>query len=410
MSKWIESVLGNHVLINNSVINRTSQWINYIDISSVSAGFYDDPTRMPLKDAPSRARRLLSNGDTVISTVRPYLKAYFFYKEGEPNTVASTGFAVLTPVSIDPGFLYYLTTNDQYIQYLTNNCTGSAYPAFNPEVIAQTKVFIPEDIKEQKSISSILLALDDKIQINLEMNQTLEEMAMTIYKEWFVDFGPFKDVRFVDSELGPIPKGWEIKNFFEIADLLSGGTPKTTVNEYWNGDIEWVSAKDIGSAQQLMITDTEKKITTLGLKNSSTKLLPANTVIVVARGSVGKFGMISKEMCMNQSCYGIYGKPGYDQPFIYLMTASIIEYLLRVAHGAIFDTITTSTFQAVKFALPPVERLMGFHELVNPLFQMIASNSFEIDTLKETRDYLLPKLISGEIRVKEANGQIMEVL
>lgn len=234
-------------------------------------------------------------------------------------------------------------------------------------------------------------------------------MAMTLYKHWFVNFGPFQDGEFIDSELGKIPKGWEVKGILEIADLLSGGTPKTKINEYWNGDIQWVSAKDIGNGV-IYINQTEKTITEKGVQNSSTKILPEETVILVARGSVGKYGMIAKPMAMNQSCYGLYTISDFSQGMVYLMFSNLIKKFQRMAYGSVFDTITTSTFKTTKVIFPAQEIVKNFNALIDPMFLSLKRNTIENQILTKLRDTLLPKLISGEIRIKDVEQQIAKAI
>lgn len=304
--------------------------------------------------------------------------------------------------------------NDWIVYYFANldispYLTGAVQPKLNKESLLSIPIRMPE-LDEVQSIASILSALDDKIELNLQQNKTLEEMAMALYKHWFVDFGPFQDGEFVESELGMIPKGWEVKGFFELFDLLSGGTPKTSVDEYWNGNIDWVSAKDIGINGSSIINKTERQITELGVKKSAAKLLPEDTVIVVARGSVGKFGIISKPMTMNQSCYGIYSKSTYSQPITYLLIDSLMKHFMNVAYGSVFDTITTSTFTNIRVVYPNEKTMYEIVRLIDPIFNQMKENTIENQTLTNLRDTLLPKLISGEVRVKDVKQLINEVL
>lgn len=297
-------------------------------------------------------------------------------------------------------FIKQVVSSPDFKLFLESNATGSVIKNVSLKSMREYEIHLPP-LKEQKVIAQILSAIDDKIENNLAINKTLEEMAMALYKHWFVDFGPFQDGEFVDSELGEIPKGWEVRNFLELFDLLSGGTPKTTRNEYWNGNIKWVSAKDIGNRGSLYINETEKKITQLGLQNSSTKILPEDTVIIVARGSVGKFGMIAEQMAMNQSCYGIYSKSHYSQASTYLLIDSLMKHFLNVAYGSVFDTITTSTFKNIKVLLPPKQIVVEAQKGIDILFEQLKENILENQTLTQLRNTLLPKLISGEVRLKE---------
>ena len=170
-NNWKTYKLEELIEVNSSQIkNGDLDWINYIDIKSVGTGFYEKPLKITYDKAPSRARRKLTNGNTVISSVRPNLKSFFYCRDIPKNAIASTGFVVLNAIKIEPRFLYYLTTNDEYINYLVQSCSGSAYPAFSPKVILDSEVKVPE-YNEQQSIAQILSAIDDKIENNLAINK-----------------------------------------------------------------------------------------------------------------------------------------------------------------------------------------------------------------------------------------------
>ena len=310
---------------------------------------------------------------------------------------------------VDSEFVYYYFNSPRFRRMMLAISNGVAAFGVRGSDLAKLEIEVPP-ISDQKAIVTILGALDDKIELNLQMNKTLEEMAMTLYKHWFVDFGPFKDGKFVDSELGAIPEGWKVKSMLAEIDLLSGGTPKTKVESYWNGDVDWVSAKDIGEYGQAYITNTERNITELGVQKSAAKILPPDTVVVVARGSVGKYGITATPMAINQSCYGLYSKGNMSQAIVYLLVSNLISYFQSRAYGSVFDTITTSTFSATKIAVPPEHVLGGITPKIDELFELIKANSKEVNTLSSLRDLLLPKLISGEIRVKDAQNLVAEVL
>jgi type I restriction enzyme S subunit len=159
----------------------------------------------------------------LIATVRPNLEHYAFVRKARQNTVASTGFAVVTAKNVDPRFLYYYLTTKPFTAYLTQIADShtSTYPAFNPDVIETADLLLPPP-SEQRAIAAILGTLDDKIELNRQMNETLEAMARAFFKSWFVDFEPFRDQGMEDSPLGPIPRGWITKPLDEIADFVNG--------------------------------------------------------------------------------------------------------------------------------------------------------------------------------------------
>ena len=147
---------------------------------------------------------------------------------------------------------------------------------------------------------------------------------------------------------------WESKSFSDLVDIIGGGTPKTSIDEYWNGDIPWISIKDFNSGQKY-VSDTEKTITELGLNNSSTKILEKNDIIISARGTVGEVAMIKSEMAFNQSCYGLRVHDSFDKEFVYYLLKYNIYKLKNMVHGAVFDTITTNTFDNIIVNIPPLE-------------------------------------------------------
>jgi type I restriction enzyme S subunit len=248
------------------------------------------------------------------------------------------------------------------------------------------------------------------------MNVTLEAMARALFQSWFVDFDPVRakldgrpptgldpataalfPAKFQKSSLGRIPNGWDAGSILRQADLLSGGTPKTDVPAYWGGDVPWVSAKDVSQCADAFLVATERTITTLAFEESSTKIIPALSTVVVARGATtGRLTMVGHSMAINQTCYGLRSKLG--APFaLYCNASHFIERLVQGGHNSIFDTITTSTFEATDVLLAPHEVFIAFDKHMTPLFDQVRANLHESRTLATLRDTLLPKLLSGEL-------------
>ena len=189
-------------------------------------------------------------------------------------------------------------------------------PRGDKEAISRYAVYLP-DILEQRTIVEILGALDDKIKLNSRMNASLEEMARALFKSWFVDFDPVRakaegrepeGMDTATATLFPavfnndgLPEGWDKIPFSGLIEIVGGGTPKTSISEYWNGAIPWFSVVDAPADTDIFVIDTEKKITQAGVDNSSTKVLPFGTTIISARGTVGKVALVGVPMAMNQS-------------------------------------------------------------------------------------------------------------
>ena len=292
------------------------------------------------------------------------------------------------------------------------------------------KILVPvPPLPFQLVASSVLNALDERIETLRRANSSLEAIARAIFKSWFVDFDPVRakaegrepdgmdaataalfPSELQESELGSIPKDWQIGSILLIADLLSGGTPKTQRAEYWGGVIDWASAKDVSQCPETFLTHTERTITEKGLAESSTKLIPAFSTAIVARGATtGRLALLGKTMAMNQTCYALTST--LDAPFaLYCAIQNMVGQLLQSAHGSVFETITTSTFSSSQILLPPPSLLKAFEDSTRDLFQKVLANTELSYTLANLRDTLLPRLISGKLRVPEAEAMLMEVV
>jgi type I restriction enzyme S subunit len=322
---------------------------------------------------------------------------------------------------LDRGFLKYFLLSEYYQAQILSFATGSAQLNYGPMHLRQMFIVSPP-LPEQRAIAHILGTLDEKIELNRRMNETLEAMARALFKSWFMDFDPVRTKAegrdpsllksladlfpdsFEDSELGEIPKGWKVGPILETARLLSGGTPKTDRDEYWSGDIPWASAKDVSQCGDSFLVETERKITARGLNESATQLIPALCSVVVARGATtGRMVVLGDPMAINQTCYALATAIG--TPFaLYCHLREEIPKLVHAAHGSVFDTITTSTFATSKVVIPPDRVFREFERRVDPMFRRIMAGTKASRTLAALRDALLPKLISGELRVKEANA------
>ena len=322
---------------------------------------------------------------------------------------------------ISPEFVALFFKSAEGRHALLANASQVGVPSIARPVTFLRTIEIPvPPLPEQKAIAAMLGMLDDKIELNRRMNATLEAMARALFQSWFVDFDPIRaklDGRltgvdpetaalfpneFQDSELGPIPKGWKVGSILCQANLLSGGTPKTDRPEFWGGDIAWASAKDVSQCGESFLIMTDKKITQQGLEKSATKMIPQFATVVVARGATtGRLTMFGERMAMNQTCYGLYSNLG--APFaLYCHARDFIDRMVHAAHGSVFDTITTRTFEATNVLLPSTDVLLAFDERVAPLFQLVRSNLYQSRTLAEIRDTLLPRLLSGAIPILSA--------
>jgi len=321
--------------------------------------------------------------------------------------------------------LYALQSKRVQNQIKSHEGTGSTVSNLRIPVLKELAIPSPS-IEKQKAIAHILGTLDDKIELNRKTNETLEAMAKALFKSWFVDFDPvrakaegrptglpaeisdlFPD-SFEDSVLGEIPRGWQCCSFTKLVDVISGGTPKTSIDEYWNGSIPWFSVVDAPPGSSCWVIQTEKRITPEGLANCSSKLLPTGTTIISARGTVGKVCLAGRDMAMNQSCYGLRSKAENGEFFCFYLTKSLVEILEARAHGSVFSTITRGTLDGVATISPSLEAIQSFNRSTGALLGKIKANLEENRILGNQRDALLPKLICGELRIPDAEKILEE--
>ena len=317
----------------------------------------------------------------------------------------------------------------RYVYYALNAIdarpwvTGAVQPKLNQHNMNQIPIPFPvRSVREQ--IVEVLSALDEKIELNGQTADRLERLARAIFRTWFVDFEPVKaksagadsfssmpqhvfdalPSRFVDSEIGPVPEWWEVKAFSTICTLVSGGTPKRSDPSYWSGDVPWYSVKDAPREGKTWVINTDETITQDGLAESAARLVPKGCTIISARGTVGKLAMAGMPMAFNQSCYGLWPSDGISFRHLYLLVHTAVAALQQKTHGSVFDTITRTTFDGLIVISPPPNVLSAFEERVAPFFDASFASLQESVKLAELRDYVLPKLLSGQIRVEVADG------
>ena len=299
---------------------------------------------------------------------------------------------------VDPYYLNYLLSGPDLRGWMTRTTTGATVSHLNMADIRAMPLPPLPSIKTQRKIAVVLSAYDNLIENNSRRIRILEEIARRIYHEWFVAFRypGHESVPLTGSELGLTPAGWPVVPFTDIADVLSGGTPKTTEPGYWGGKIPFFTPRDAPNA--LVALRTEKRLTDEGVSRCNSQLYPEGTVFITARGTVGKVVMAGVPMAMNQSCYALRGIE-LSQEYVVLSLLAQVAYLRANTGGATFDTIIVDTFRRMAVVRPPVELVSAFTEDVRPVLQAVKVTLRAIDNLRSTRDLLLPRLVSGEIDI-----------
>ena len=288
-------------------------------------------------------------------------------------------------------YLYYNIFSKKFIDYVNSIHTGSAIPHISQKQIEDYKILLP-NLETQRRIASILSSLDRKIELNNKINADLEEMAQAIFKNWFVDFEPFKDGKFVDSELGMIPEGWKVGTLADIAEITMGQSPAgNSLNENREGMIFYQGSSDFGFRfPSIRVFTTEPK-----------RLAVANSVLFSVRAPVGDINVAKEECCIGRGVASIKSKYGHDSYLFYTMKSLRKLFDSFDGEGTVFGSINKKTLSAIQILLPSDGIVEQFNNIASSFDDRIRSLSDENSRLSLLRDTLLPRLMSGELEVPE---------
>jgi len=313
-------------------------------------------------------------------------------------------------------FLYYLMCTAPYRNEIIAGATGTTVKHTSPTKIKRFRTALPPP-KDQDSIAEILGSLDEKIETNRRMNRVLEMTARAIFKAWFINLEPVKAKvegathfrgmsnevfeqlpnRLVESELGPLPVGWEVVSIGELVNVVGGSTPSTKNADFWeNGTHPFCTPKDMSKLTSPILLETERHITQAGIGVISSGQLPIDTVLLSSRAPIGYLAITRTPVSVNQ---GIIAMLTGEIPasYVLLWTEQNMEVIKARAGGSTFAEISKSNFRGIPALRPDTQSLSAFAEIVKPLFEQITNNELEAKILSSTRDTLLPKLISGDI-------------
>ncbi len=297
---------------------------------------------------------------------------------------------------LDKRFLYWAFNSSNVRAQIRGSATGAKVKHTAPERIRKVRLAVP-DVPVQRAIASVLDAYDDLIATNQRRIQLLEDAARRLYREWFVH------LRFPGNESVPVrngvPKGWVDQTFGDVVNAVGGGTPSTSRSEYWNGEIVWVTPTDVTRNNCLVLLDSEKKITEAGLNNSSAKLIPAETILMTSRASIGYFALMDMPVCTNQGFISILPRIGDSRMFLLFNLLARVEEMKALATGSTFKELSKKSFKALPILWPSHSVLVAFEEAVYPLIQQTRLIKRQSEQLRLARDLLLPKLMSGQLGV-----------
>lgn len=320
-----------------------------------------------------------------------------------------------------PEFLYYnLSLRKDEIRGLAG---GSAQPILNKSAFGQVRFDCPP-LLLQKAIAAAVGPLDNRITLLRETNATLEAIAQALFKSWFVDFDPvrakaegrqpegmdattaalFPD-SFEESELGLVPKGWSVMPIGEAVECVGGGTPDTKNEAYWQPEeFSWSSPKDLSGLQSPVLLSTERKLSAQGLAKVSSGLLPCGTLLMSSRAPIGYLAIAKTPLAVNQGYIAML--PGGRLPPLYLLfwCREKMEVIKGRANGSTFMEISKKAFRPIPALVPSAAVLEAFADIADPLFERLVKNERQAQTLTQLRDTLVPRLISGQLRLPEAQA------
>lgn len=391
MSKWKECTVGELGKIITGKTPRTAIEENYggatpfLSPSDNMEVKHVELTNKTLSDRGVKEVKncLLPEGSVCVSCIGSDLGKVLITTQ--PTVTNQQINSIIVNEDNDVDFVYYLmTVVGKHLNIISK--TSTAVPIINKSSFSNHKITRP-NLGTQKKIANILSSLDEKIETNRKINARLEELAQALFKSWFIDFEPFGN---------QMPEDWEASNFDDAIEVIAGGTPKTEVKEYWDGDIPWISVKDFVNETHFVM-NTERYISQKGLDNSSTHLLNPDDTIISARGTVGAIAQIQVPMAFNQSCFGLRCKLNNGAHWLFYLIHNKVAELRQKSHGSVFDTINRKTLSDLQIAVPTSEILSKFHFIISPIVEKSLLLSKESARLAALRDTLLPKLMSGEL-------------
>lgn len=331
---------------------------------------------------------------------------------------------------VDAEYLSHVLADPASVSWLKHHAVGATMPNLNEGIIKSFPLSLPS-IQYQRRVGAFMSALDDKIELNRRMNETLEAMAHAIFRDWFVDFGPVR--RKLAGERDPIaimggltsdlaraaktaaffpdtlderdgPAGWVARTIGDLADVVGGSTPSTADESLWQPPIyAWATPKDLSAMSDLALFDTSRRISEKGLKAISSGLLPRGSVLLSSRAPIGYLAIAQVPVAVNQGFIALKPNDDVGSAFLYAWCKANLPAIIANANGSTFQEISKRNFRPIPVLAPPTPDLLkAFDEIAGPLFERIASAACENRTLSETRDYLLPRLMSGNLRVADA--------
>jgi len=318
------------------------------------------------------------------------------------RTTFQKSVAILKPIAsrVEPNFLYYALQGD--IRRLIEFAGGTAQKNLLLRDLRAFEVSVPP-LPVQRRIAGILSAYDELMENSQRRIRLLEAMARALYREWFVHFRfpGHEKIKRVDSPLGKIPHGWEVKTVADSFEIFGGGTPSRKEAKYWDdGTIQWFSPSDLTGAGTMFMDDSSDHITELGLAESSARLFPAFSVMLTSRATIGAIAINTHEACTNQGFITCLPNERVPIYFLFHWLTENVPQFERMASGATFKEISRGVFKTIDFLQPAPALVRRFESQVEPMGKQMLALQRQIQNLRRTRDLLLPRMLSGQVEIQ----------
>lgn len=326
---------------------------------------------------------VLTEGDIVFSRVGSVDRRAYVSSQEDGWLFSGRCLRIRPSQQVDAKFLSYYFGLEDFKETIRRIAVGATMPSINTAILKDITIHLPP-LSDQHHIASILSSIFDKIGLLRRENITLEQMAETLFRNWFVENAK---------------EEWVEAKLEEILTVKGGTTPSTKESCFWNGNIAWSSPRDVTNLNGLYLFETEKKITQKGLLQISSGVLPAGTLLMSSRAPVGVLAFAEIPLAINQGYIAILDNKGYPKVFIYLWLKANMDLIHSYSNGSTFMEISKSAFKSLDITIPSKEEVAKFISVVVPYFEKIRINEIQIRTLNQTRDVLLPKLMSNEIKL-----------
>ena len=370
--------------------------LEYLDISAIEQpGVIGDTRAFRFEDAPSRARRVVREGDILVSTVRPYLRNFARVREAPDNLVVSTGYAVVRPRDgVDGRFLYQHILSTGFVEYLKPRMSGSNYPAVTAYHVGSYPLSVPP-LSEQRKIAAILSSVDDAI----EKTQTVIDQAQNVKRglmQTLLTSGMAGTMYTVQADgSSEIPDGWDHKTIAEIGRVVTGSTPSTSNHAFWNGAIPFVTPTDLGRSKR--VSTTGRHVSEEGL--ARVREIPPGSVMVTCIGTIGKVGIAVERCCTNQQINSVISDDDILSEFLYYALSFASSQLVGLAGMTAVPIVTKSKFLTCGVLVPPLAEQEQIVHVLSSIDHVIEINEERIVKLTEAKRGLMSVLLTGELRV-----------